>query len=76
MTDLDLRRRLSPSSSTTRSVTAGAGTVDALASHLLHELCGIALLDCLHPLAGVAAGGASPPEGGSDRDRRPQGPDP
>ena len=29
-------------------------TVDALAAHLLHELCGIALLDCRRPPAGDA----------------------
>ncbi len=30
-------------------------TVEALASHLLHELCGIVLLDCRHPVSGGAA---------------------
>ena len=38
-------------------------TVDALAAHLLHELCGIGLLDCRYPPSGVAADAASPPGG-------------
>ena len=38
-------------------------TVEALASHLLHELCGIVLLDCRHPVSGGAANRASPPGG-------------
>ena len=38
-------------------------TVDALAAFLLHELCGIALLDCRYPPTGDAAGTASPPGG-------------
>ena len=38
-------------------------TVDALAAHLLHELCGIALLDCRHPPSTSAADAASPPGG-------------
>ncbi len=38
-------------------------TVDALAAHLLHDLCGIALLDCRHPVSSGAADAASPPGG-------------
>ena len=38
-------------------------TVDALATHLLHELCGIALLDCRYPPSSGAADAASPPGG-------------
>ena len=38
-------------------------TVDALAAHLLHELCGIALLDCRYPPSSDAANAASPPGG-------------
>ena len=38
-------------------------TVDALAAHLLHELCGIALLDCRYPPSSDAADAASPPGG-------------
>ena len=30
-------------------------TVNALAAHLLQELCGITLLDCRRPLSGGAA---------------------
>ena len=38
-------------------------TVDALASHLLHELCGIVLLDCRRLVSSGAADAASPPGG-------------
>ena len=38
-------------------------TVDALAAHLLHELCGIALLDCRYPPSTGVADAASPPGG-------------
>ena len=38
-------------------------TVDALAAYLLHELCGIALLDCRYPPSSDAADAASPPGG-------------
>ena len=38
-------------------------TVDALAAHLLHDLCGIVLLDCRRPLSSGAADAASPPGG-------------
>ena len=38
-------------------------TVEALAAHLSHELCGIALLDCRYPPESVAADAASPPGG-------------
>ncbi len=38
-------------------------TVDALAAHLLHELCGIALLDCRYPPSSIATEAASPPGG-------------
>ena len=38
-------------------------TVEALAAHLLHELCGIALLDCGYPPSGSAVDAASPPGG-------------
>ena len=38
-------------------------TVDALAAHLLHELCGVALLDCRYPPSSDAADAVSPPGG-------------
>ena len=38
-------------------------SVDALAAHLLHELCGIALLDCRHPPSTSAVDAGSPPGG-------------
>ena len=38
-------------------------TVDALAAHLLHDLCGIALLDCRYPQSSGAVDAASPPGG-------------
>ena len=38
-------------------------TVDALAAHLLHDLCGIALLDCRYPPSSSATDAASPPGG-------------
>ena len=38
-------------------------TVDALASHLLHERCGIVVLDCRRPVSSGAADAASPPGG-------------
>ena len=50
-------------------------TVDALASHLLHELCGIALMDAATPCPAALRMRPHRPEGGSDRDRHPQGQD-
>ena len=38
-------------------------TVDALTAYLLHELCGISLLDCRHPPTGDDENAASPPGG-------------
>ena len=38
-------------------------TVDALAAHLLQDLCGIALLDCRYPPSSGAAEAESPPGG-------------
>ena len=38
-------------------------TVDALAAYLLHDLCGIVLLDCRRPVSSDDADAASPPGG-------------